>query len=102
MRSVWNISNVLVMEIDRFDPTPIYKQVARVIRTKIESGELQPRDPIPSESKMVSDYGVARDTARQAVALLRSEGWVITLPQRGTFVAEQPPASTPESGESAD
>ncbi|MBE4740744.1 MULTISPECIES: GntR family transcriptional regulator [Streptomyces] len=90
------------MEIDRFDPTPIYKQVARVIRTKIESGELQPRDPIPSESKMVSDYGVARDTARQAVALLRSEGWVITLPQRGTFVAEQPPASTPESGESAD
>jgi DNA-binding GntR family transcriptional regulator len=90
------------MEIDRFDPTPIYKQVARVIRAKIESGELQPRDPIPSESRMVADYGVARDTARQAVALLRSEGWVITLPQRGTFVAEQPPASAPESSRSAD
>lgn len=102
MRSIWNVPNVLVMEIDRFDPTPIYKQVARVIRAKIESGELRPRDPIPSESKMVADYGVARDTARQAVALLRSEGWVITLPQRGTFVAEQPPASAPESGESAD
>ncbi|ULR52086.1 winged helix-turn-helix domain-containing protein [Streptomyces deccanensis] len=90
------------MEIDRFDPTPIYKQVARVIRTKIESGELRPKDPIPSESKMVADYGVARDTARQAVALLRSEGWVITLPQRGIFVSERPPADAPESGESAD
>ncbi|MGW6392762.1 GntR family transcriptional regulator [Streptomyces sp. NPDC055103] len=79
------------MVIDRFDPTPIYKQVARVIRERIKSGELQPRDPIPSESKLVADYGVARDTARQAVALLRSEGWVMTIPQRGSFVAEQPP-----------
>ncbi|MFI6418980.1 GntR family transcriptional regulator [Streptomyces sp. NPDC050842] len=79
------------MDIDRFDPTPIYKQVARVIRERIKSGELQPRDPIPSESKLVADHGVARDTARQAVALLRSEGWVITLPQRGSFVAERLP-----------
>lgn len=79
------------MDIDRFDPTPIYKQVARVIRERIKSGELRPRDPIPSESKLVADHGVARDTARQAVALLRSEGWVITLPQRGSFVAERLP-----------
>ncbi|MBD9703200.1 winged helix-turn-helix transcriptional regulator [Streptomyces sp. ID01-12c] len=90
------------MEIDRFDPTPIYKQVAGVIRAKIESGELGPKDPIPSESKMVADYGIVRDTARQAVALLRSEGWVITLPQRGTFVAEQPPAGAPASSKSGD
>jgi DNA-binding GntR family transcriptional regulator len=90
------------MEIDRFDPTPIYKQVAQVIRAKIESGELRPKDPVPSESKMVADFGIARDTARQAVALLRSEGWVFTLPQRGSFVAERPSANKPESGESGD
>ncbi|MFC4608797.1 GntR family transcriptional regulator [Streptomyces maoxianensis] len=89
------------MEIDRFDPMPIYKQVARVIRARIESGELQPKDPIPSESKMVADYGIARDTARQAIALLRSEGWVITLPQRGTFVAKQPEASAEDQGDQA-
>ncbi|CAM3924902.1 GntR family transcriptional regulator [Nocardiopsis gilva] len=84
------VPNVLDMDIDHFDPTPIYKQVARVIRGRIKSGELKPRDRIPSESQMVAEYGIARDTARQAVALLRSEGWVITLPQRGTFVALQP------------
>ncbi|MDT9690571.1 winged helix-turn-helix domain-containing protein [Streptomyces sp. P9(2023)] len=89
------------MDIDRFDPTPIYKQVARVIRERIKSGELRPKDPIPSESKLVADYGVARDTARQAVALLRSEGWVITLPQRGSFVAAQPPAEAPEGDASS-
>ncbi len=102
MPEVGHIANVLVMDIDRFDPTPIYKQVARVIRGRIKSGELRPKDPIPSESKMVAEYGVARDTARQAVALLRSEGWVITLPQRGSFVAEQPPAAAPEGDKTAD
>jgi GntR family transcriptional regulator len=90
------------MEIDRFDPMPIYKQVARVIRSRIKSGELQPKDPIPSESTMVADYGVARDTARQAVALLRAEGWVITLPQRGTFVAEQQPDASAEEQSDGD
>ncbi|WP_230396534.1 GntR family transcriptional regulator [Streptomyces blattellae] len=90
------MANVLVMDIDRFDPTPIYKQVARIIRERIKSGELRPKDPIPSESKMVAEYGIARDTARQAVALLRSEGWAITLPQRGSFVAEQQPTDEPE------
>jgi len=77
------------MEIDRFDPTPIYQQVARVVRDRIKSGELKPRDAIPSESSMVADHGIARDTARAAVALLREEGWVMTLPQRGSFVADR-------------
>lgn len=102
MRSVRDVSNVQVMVIDRFDPTPIYKQVAQAIRVRIQSGELQPKDPVPSESKLVAEYGIARDTARQAVALLRSEGWVITLPQRGSFVAEQRPADTAEGDESTD
>ncbi|MBE3000712.1 winged helix-turn-helix transcriptional regulator [Nocardiopsis sp. HNM0947] len=83
------------MDVDRFDPTPIYKQVATALRDRIKSGELKPRDPIPSESKMVADYDVARDTARRAIALLRSEGWVVTLPQRGTFVSDSP--GTPPS-----
>jgi DNA-binding GntR family transcriptional regulator len=102
MVSVGYVANVPVMQIDRFDPTPIYKQAARVIRERIKSGELRPKDPIPSESKMVADYGIARDTARQAVALLRSEGWVITLPQRGSFVAEKLPADASEGGRSED
>lgn len=95
MRSVHHVLNFSFMDVDRFDPTPIYQQVARAIRTRIESGELQPRDPIPSESQMVADYGVARATARHAVSLLRSEGWVVTLPQRGTFVSDSP--GTPPS-----
>ncbi|GAA4893693.1 winged helix-turn-helix domain-containing protein [Streptomonospora salina] len=78
------------MQVDRFDPTPLYQQVACSIREQIQAGALKPRDPIPSESDLVSNHGVARETARRAVALLRDEGWVVTLPQRGTFVADRP------------
>lgn len=37
---------------------------------------------------MHGEWGVARTTARRAVALLRDRGLVETVPQRGSFVAE--------------
>ncbi|WP_433496802.1 winged helix-turn-helix domain-containing protein [Sphaerimonospora sp. CA-214678] len=93
------------MSVDRFDPTPIYRQVAAIVIGMIRDGQLQPHDRIPSESQMVKEYGVARDTARQAVDYLRTQGWVFTLPQRGTYVSrsdkwpEQPadPSEAPTS-----
>jgi len=35
---------------------------------------------------MVDTWEVARTTARRAVALLREEGLVTAVPQRGTYV----------------
>jgi DNA-binding GntR family transcriptional regulator len=32
---------------------------------------------------------VARETVRKAIALLREEGWIYTVPQRGSFVAPE-------------
>ncbi len=86
MQGVWDVLNVFDMHVDRFDPTPLYVQVADQLREQIKAGELKPRDPLPSESKLVAEHGIARETARRAIALLREEGWVVTLPQRGTFV----------------
>lgn len=88
MPGVCLVANVPLMTVDHFDPTPLYQQVARAIRDQIKAGELKPRDAIPSESELVAHHGVARETARRAVALLREEHWVVTLPQRGTFVAD--------------
>jgi len=47
-----------------------------------------PRQPLPSESYLTGAYGVSRGTARRAVQVLRDEGLVRTIPQRGTYVAE--------------
>ncbi|MDG4783405.1 GntR family transcriptional regulator [Micromonospora sp. WMMD961] len=75
--------------IDPLSPTPMYVQLADVIAKRIEAGELQPRRPIPSESTLQQEYGVARGTVRAAVRLLRERGLVMTVPQRGTYVSDK-------------
>jgi GntR family transcriptional regulator len=69
------------------DPTPLYVQLADVLRGMIESGELQPRALLPSESYLQQEQGVSRGTVRMAVAILRDEGLVVTIGGRGTFVS---------------
>jgi len=71
--------------------TPVYAQIAAWLRARVLAGEFVPgEDPLPSEADLVGLFGVARDTARNAVAMLRDEGLVVTIPQRGTYaVAEE-------------
>jgi GntR family transcriptional regulator len=78
------------VEIDHQGETPIYQQLAEILRARIASGELAVGRPIPSEETLAQQYGVARLTARKAVGLLRGEGLVKHVTGRGTFV--QPPA----------
>src|SRR5262245_5546068 len=72
--------------IDPTGPVPPYKQIAAIIRARIESGEYAKGTRIPTESEMVETWEVARTTARRAIALLRDEGLVTTVPQRGRYV----------------
>ena len=77
------------IEIDYDAPEPPHRQIAAWLRGKIESGELQPGRKIPSEKDIMDVTGVARTTARRAVAVLRDEGLVVTTPGRGTHVAKR-------------
>jgi GntR family transcriptional regulator len=72
--------------VDHLDPTPLYVQLANILRGMIESGELAPRAPLPSESYLQQQHGVSRGTVRTAVRILRDEGLVVTIGARGTFV----------------
>jgi GntR family transcriptional regulator len=75
--------------IEHGGPVPVYEQVADALAARIASGELQPNKPIPSETAIVQEFGIARGTARRAVALLRERGLVYTVPMRGTYVRER-------------
>jgi len=68
------------------DPTPLYEQLADILRRMITAGELQPRSPLPSESYLQQEHGVSRGTVRMAMRVLREEGLVVTITGRGTFV----------------
>lgn len=86
------------MEIDHDSPTPVYQQIAAWVAERIESGELAPDRPIPSEKTLMQEFsGVARTTVRRAVAHLRDRGLIYTVAQRGSYVT--PPEKRPVSGQ---
>jgi DNA-binding GntR family transcriptional regulator len=72
--------------VDPQSATPVYVQVADILRARIESGQLIPDRPVPSESQLQQEFGVARGTARKAIALLRDQGLVVTVKGRGSYV----------------
>ena len=77
------------MHMGMVDPSidrPVYLQIADELRAMIESGEIEPRHALPSVTTLVQRYGVADQTVRKAVAVLRAEGLVHTVNGKGTFV----------------
>jgi DNA-binding GntR family transcriptional regulator len=66
--------------------TPHYRSMATALRTMIESGELGPGDALPSESALAQQYGVARGTARHALAELEGSGLIESVHGKGRFV----------------
>jgi GntR family transcriptional regulator len=77
-------------EIDQFSDVPLYRQLATILRGRIEAGELVRLQPLPSESSLQQEFGLSRDTVRAAIAALREEGLVFTIPQRGSYVGPRP------------
>ena len=73
--------------IDPIAPLPPYRQIARILRRRIESGQYPPDTRIPTESELMETFEVARTTARRAIAVLREGGLIYTVPQRGSYVS---------------
>lgn len=63
---------------------PIYRRIADRLRNQILSGELRDGDRLPGENAIMAEYGIARATARQALAVLINEG--LAVPRRGSGV----------------
>ncbi|MFI2304555.1 GntR family transcriptional regulator [Actinacidiphila glaucinigra] len=64
---------------------------------QVARGDWEPNRAIPSEQRLVQEYGLARSTVRRAIAVLAADGLVFTVPQRGTFVTppQQPQRKAP-------
>ena len=74
------------MTIDHEGSTPVYLQLAALLRSMIESGEIPPDRPLPSVKSMMQTYGVAQGTAERAVRILKDEGLVRTVIGKGVYV----------------
>jgi GntR family transcriptional regulator len=66
---------------------PRYQQVADALRRRIRSAEFAPDKPLPTEAELQDQYGVSRNTVREAVRLLEQQRLLVIRPGLGTFVA---------------
>ena len=68
---------------------PMYQQIADDLRRQIESGELAPGDQLPTEIELRDRFSSSRNTIRDAIKRLTSQGLVETRPGQGTFVTRR-------------
>src|SRR3954470_24970591 len=78
-----------------------YRQLAAILRKRIHNGELPAGRRMPSEKDLHDEFGLARETVRRAMAVLRAEGLIDIRPGHGTFVVDTPPQVTLKPGDSA-
>jgi GntR family transcriptional regulator len=71
--------------IQREGPVAPWRQLAALLRERIESGELAPGARLPSITSLAQEYDLAVTTVQKAVAALKDEGLIVTSPM-GTFV----------------
>ena len=61
-------------------------QVAEAIKRDIANGTYAPGEQIPAVPELAAKYGVAKQTASNALKLLQEEQWVVSRVGSGTFV----------------
>ncbi|MEU4226222.1 winged helix-turn-helix domain-containing protein [Nonomuraea sp. NPDC026600] len=72
------------------DDLPRWEQIVRVVKRRIDSKEWPPGRMI-TERGIIEEFGVAKITARKAIAGLRERGLIYTRPNLGSFVGPEPP-----------
>lgn len=87
------MSRVSIEEISSTEQNqqPAYVRISDDLRARISAGDLRPHASLPPERELCLEHGVSRMTARRALTVLESEGFVYRDyrdGKRGTFVAE--------------
>lgn len=76
----------LFERIDR--PSRLPDEIARTISAAIATGRLKPGDRLPTELALSAQFGVARTVVREAVSLLKYDGFIASRRGVGAFVTE--------------
>jgi GntR family transcriptional regulator len=74
--------------IDRLSYVPLKVQLADELAASIAAGQFEDGQPLPSESQLQREHGLARGTVCAAVKLLHQRGLAFTIQGRGTYVGQ--------------
>ncbi|MCY9786678.1 GntR family transcriptional regulator [Nocardiopsis sp. EMB25] len=76
---------------------PKYVQIVHAIQERIEDGTYPVGDMLPSESRMVREFGAGRSTVVRALQILSMQGWIEREHGRGSFVRGVPRSTAERS-----
>ncbi|MGV9281643.1 GntR family transcriptional regulator [Streptomyces sp. NPDC003730] len=81
-----------MIELDRDAMTPMYVQLANVLRDRIRRGEIPVGRRLPSQAELEEETGgvVSRRTIKSALEVLADEGLVQGVQGKGVFVIALP------------
>ncbi len=74
------------MIVNRDSHIPLYQQIARDLKSKIEDEKYEPGQRLPSELELTEKYQVSRLTVRRAIKLLADDNLVVIQQGKGMFV----------------
>lgn len=86
-----------------------FEVIAETVRERIRSGGLRPGDALPTQAVLMREFGASSLTVQKAMALLKQDGWAVSRPGKGAFVAHRdypdgpdgPEATAPAGGTTA-
>ena len=77
-----------MIHLDYRDNRPIYEQVRDGLRRLMVTGVLRSGDKLPSVRALAVDLAINPNTIQRAYAQLETEGYIVSVSGKGTFVAE--------------
>lgn len=77
-----------MIQISYRDPRPIYEQVKDGFRTLILTGVLHPDEKMPSVRELATQLAINPNTIQRAYRELEQEGYICSVPGKGSFVAD--------------
>ena len=81
-----------MISINYRDARPIYEQVRDGFRQLIITGVLPAGSRMPSVREMASSLTINPNTIQRAYRELEAEGYIASVPGKGSFVSEHPDA----------
>ena len=78
------------------DARPIYEQIRDGLRRMIVTGALAPDEKLPSVRSMATELAINPNTIQRAYAELEREGFIYSLPGKGSYTASPNPEGTLE------
>lgn len=79
----------MLIFINNKNGVPIYDQIYSQIKSQIINGSIEEDAPLPSIRSLAKDLHISVITTKRAYEELEKDGFIYTLPGKGSFVAKK-------------